>query len=117
MPYLPNWAIALLIGGAIGLIVGYFVARKSAKEQPIQGGPLAKLFHFLAASAFVSIAPTVLVGAMLYHLPFFPRLIRGIGLGFGLLAVAAIFMLLYAVFEAPAQGGQTQAEVRSKPAH
>ncbi len=103
MPVLPNWAVALLVGGAIGLIVGVFLARRSAKEQPIKGGPLANLFHYLAASAFVGVAPTVLIGTALYHAPFFPRLLQGIGLGLTLLATAAVCMLLYAVFEAPAQ--------------
>jgi hypothetical protein len=104
---MPNWLIALLLGGAFGLIVGVFAARKSAKEKPIRGGTLAKLFHYLGASAFVAVAPTVLVGSYLYKLHFFPRLLRGIGLGFGLLAVAAVCLILYAVFEAPAAQKQT----------
>ncbi len=108
MPELPTWVIALLIGGVIGLIMGVFVARKSAKEQPIKGGPLASLFHYLASSAFVGIAPTVLVGAILYRAHFFPRLIQGIGLGLSLLVTAAVFMLLYAAFEAPSEQSQAQ---------
>ena len=103
---MPNWLIALLIGGAFGLILGVFVAGKSAKEKPVRGGVLAKAFHYLGASAFVSVGPTVLVGSYLYKLHFFPRLLRGIGLGFGLLAVAAVFLILYAVFEAPALAKQ-----------
>ena len=108
MTELPTWAVALLIGGVIGLIAGWFVAQKSAKEKPIKGGPLASLFHYLASSAFVAIAPTVLVGAILYHAHFFPRLLQGIGLGLTLLVTAAVFMLLYAVIEAPAQRGESQ---------
>ncbi len=108
MPDLPIWAVALLIGGAFGLVFGIFVARKSALEKSIQGGPLASLFHYLASSAFVAVAPTVLVGSILYKLHFFPRLLRGIGLGFGLLAVAAIFILIYAVFEAQATRGEAR---------
>ncbi len=108
MSELPTWAAALLVGGAIGLIVGWFIAQTSAKEKPIKGGPLASLFHYLAASAFVAVAPTVLVGAILYRAHFFPRLIQGIGLGLTLLVTAAVFMLLYAVFEAPAERGESQ---------
>jgi uncharacterized membrane protein len=106
---LPTWAVALLIGGAIGLVVGWFVAQESAKEKPIRGGPLASLFHYLAASAFVSIAPTVLVGAILYHAHFFPRLLQGIGLGITWLVTAAVFMLLYAVLESTSDRGEAQA--------
>jgi uncharacterized membrane protein len=108
MSDLPAWAVALPVGGAIGLIVGWFVAQKSAKEKPIKGGPLASLFHYLAASAFVAVAPTVLVGAILYRAHFFPRLFQGIGLGLILLVTAAVFMLLHAVFEAPAGGREAQ---------
>ena len=99
---MPNWLLALLIGGAFGLLFGIVVAGKSANHKPIRGGTPARVFHYLGASAFVAVAPTVLVGSYLYKLHFFPRLLRGIGLGFGLLAVAAVCLILYAVFEAPA---------------
>jgi hypothetical protein len=108
---MPNWLIALLVGGAFGLIMGVFIARKSAKEKSIQGGTLASVFHYLGASAFVAVAPTVLVGSFLYKLHFFPRLIRGIGLGFSLLAVAAVFLILYAIFETQA----TQSQPKQSP--
>ena len=97
---LTNWQIALLIGGAIGLILGYFVTRKSEKEKPVQGGTVARVFHYLGASAFVAIAPTMLIGSFLYKLHFFPRLLRGLGLGFGLMAIAAVCLLIYAAVEA-----------------
>ncbi len=91
-----NWQYALLIGGVIGLLFGIFVSRKSIKEKPVQGGPLANVFHYLGASAFVSAAPTVLVGAIVYKLPF----LTDLGLAFGLLATAFICLLVYALFEA-----------------
>ena len=102
MPTLTNWQIALLIGGAIGLIFGVVVARKSAKEKAIQGGMMARLFHYLGTAAFVAVAPTVLVGSILYKLNFFPRVIRGLGLGFGLLAISALCLIIYAAFEVQA---------------
>ncbi|MCC7448176.1 MAG: hypothetical protein IT324_12225 [Anaerolineae bacterium] len=90
-----NWQYALLIGAVIGLLFGILVSRKSIKEKPVQGGPLAKVFHYLGASAFVSTAPTVLVGAIVYKLPF----LTDLGLAFGLLATAFILLILYALFE------------------
>ena len=96
---MPNWLIAITIGGAFGLVFGIFVSRKSAAQKPIRGGTVAQVFHYLGASAFMSVAPTVLVCSFLYKLHFFPRLLRGIGTGFGMLAIAAVCLILYAAFE------------------
>lgn len=98
---MPNWLIALLIGSALGLVFGIFVVRKSAAEKLIQGGPLAAAFHYLGASAFLSAAPTVLIGAILYKLPF----VQGVSLALGLLLLAWIFLMLHAVFEVRAARG------------
>ncbi len=92
---MPNWVYTLLIGAVIGLILGYFVARKSAAEKPIRGGTLASIFHYLGASAFVSVAPTVLIAAVIYRLGFARDLI----LVFGLLAISAVCLLIHAAFE------------------
>jgi len=106
---MPNWLIAMIVGGVFGLIFGVFVTRKSAARQPIRGGQVAQIFHYLGASAFVSVAPTVIVCSYLYKLHFFPRLLRGIGTGFGMLAIAAVCLIIYAAFEVQAnqQGSAT----------
>ncbi len=100
MSSLPAWLMALIIGGVFGLIVGVFVARTSAARKPIKGGPLANLFHYLGSSAFVAAAPTVLIGAIVYRLPF----LSSIGLAFGLLAFVAICLIIYGAFEVQAAG-------------
>ena len=101
---MPNWVYALLIGGVIGLILGYFVARKSAAEKPIRGGMLASLFHYLGASAFVSVAPTVLIAAVIYRLGFARDLILAIGM----LAISAVCLLIHAAFEVQSQPTTTK---------
>ncbi len=90
-----TWAYAVLIGAIFGLIGGYFVARKSVAEKPLRGGTLATVFHYLGASAFCAAAPTVLIGAVIYRLGF----LRDVILGFGLLAIAALCLLIYATAE------------------
>ncbi len=95
MSDLPAWFVTLLIGSVFGLFVGVFVARTSAARKPIKGGPVANFFHYLGSSAFVAAAPTVLIGVILFRLPFW----SSIGLAFGLLALVAICLILYGVFE------------------
>lgn len=73
MSDLPGWVMAVLIGGGIGVVLGFFVARRSASTKPIQGGALAHIFHYLGAVGAVAPAPIVLVGAIIYKLPFAQR--------------------------------------------
>jgi hypothetical protein len=96
MSDLPNWLVALLIGGAFGLIVGAFAARRSAAQKPVKGGPAAHVFHYLGAAAFTAVAPTVLLGVFVYRLPF----LGSVGLGCGLLALVAVCLVVYGIFEA-----------------
>ena len=88
--------IAVLAGAVIGLILGIFVARKSAAEKPIRGGSLANVFHYVGASASVAVLPTILIGTFIYRL----GLARNVLLAIGMVAVSAVCLLLYAVFEA-----------------
>ena len=91
--------MAITIGGILGLVLGFFVARKSAAQKPIQGGLAASLFHYLGASASVAVLPTILIGTFIYRL----GLVRNIMLAASALAVSAICLLLYAVFESQAK--------------
>jgi len=102
MPTIPNWLIALLIGSALGLVFGIFVSRKSAAEKPIRGGSSARVLHYLAASAFLAAAPTVLIGAIVFKLPF----VQGVSLALGLLLAAWIFLMIHALFEMPYPHGE-----------
>jgi len=96
---MPNWSYAVLIGVVIGLIFGYFVARKSIAQQPIHGGTLAKMLHYLGASLFVSTGPTVLIPAAVYHYPIGRTLL----LALGMLALAAIALLAFAAVDVSAE--------------
>ncbi len=96
----PAWLITLAIGSAFGLIVGYFAARKSAAKKPIQGGPLANVFHYLGSSAFVAAAPTVLIGVIFFRLHFG----TSISLALGLLALTVVSLIIYAAVEVRAAG-------------
>jgi hypothetical protein len=89
--------IVPIIQLAIALILGYFVARKSNAEQPIKGGTLAQVFHYLGAATFVAVGPSVLLNALVLKLPFLPNVLSALAM----LAVAGVFLIIYAVFEAP----------------
>ena len=96
---MPNWANAVLIGLTTGLIFGVFVARKSAAEQPVQGGTLGKALHYLGAALFVSTAPTVLIAGLVYHYPLLSNLL----LALAILACSALVLLLFATVEIGAE--------------
>src|SRR5260221_11480647 len=93
---MPTWTYAVLIGAIVGLIGGYFVARKSVAEKPLRGGTLATVFHYLGASAFCAAAPTVLIGAGFFRLGFRGDVTRG----FGCLQIPALARLFYVPAEA-----------------
>jgi hypothetical protein len=84
----------LFWGLLIGLIFGYFIARKSAAKKPIVGA-LANLFHYLGASVFVSVAPSVLIAAVIFHLGF----IRDLLMALVLLGVAFVLLVISAATE------------------
>lgn len=89
-----DWLIAVLIGMAIGLVVGVKIARDSAKVQPITGGMLSDTFHYLACAGLTGILPFIITGIVL-GLPFLT--LFGTALGF--LALTAMFLLLHASIE------------------
>jgi uncharacterized membrane protein len=100
MSDLPGWVQAVLIGGGIGIVMGFFVARRSASTKPIQGGALAHILHYLGAVCAVAPAPIVLVGAILYKLPF----AQSAGLCCGSLALGFVMLLFFAYMEVKAGG-------------
>jgi hypothetical protein len=92
---MPNWLAAILVGSALALWMGYYVARKSAAKKPIQGGRAAKVLHYLGASATVAPGMMLLLGSIVFGLQFS----QSLTLCLGSFALAAIFLILYAVFE------------------
>jgi hypothetical protein len=91
-----DWLIAVIIGVALGLLLGIKIARDSNHKQPILGGVLAQVFHYLACSGLTAMLPFILAG-IIVGLPFLA--LFGTALGF--LALTATCMLLYAAFERP----------------
>jgi hypothetical protein len=93
-----NALVALLIGIVAALVFGYYVAQKSTRQENILGGTVARVFHFIGASAVTGVLPVVLASLFL-------------GLGFrtalpyalAFLATAWIALFLYAVIEHPAR--------------
>jgi hypothetical protein len=93
-----HWLIAVIIGLAIGLAIGVRIARESNRKQPITGGPLAKVFHYLACAGFSTVLPFVTAGIVI-------KIIIGLsslalfGTAVGFLALTGVCLLIYAGFE------------------
>lgn len=90
--------LTLLIVGTIMLLACVPLARRSNQLDKVHGGLLAQVFHFIAAAVYVGVLPAALLGSILVG-----PLALGIPLALGLLAVALVSLLLYAVFERPAR--------------
>ncbi|MCB9451840.1 MAG: hypothetical protein H6672_10395 [Anaerolineaceae bacterium] len=93
-----NVILALLIGLGLGLVFAIPVARRSIRKEPIYGGALAHVFHYVGTAAFVSVLPTVLASLILrggFSVAF--------PLAIGLLVVCFAGLFLFAVIERPAR--------------
>jgi hypothetical protein len=82
----------------IGLVFGYFIAKKAAAEKPIKGGPLAQLFHYTAASTFIATGPTVLINAIVLKVHLVPNIL----IALCILAAAMLQLIIFAAFESRA---------------
>jgi hypothetical protein len=89
-----DWLIAVLIGAALGLLIGIKIARDSNARQPVRGGALAQTFHYLACSGLTGMLPFIITG-IIVGLP--ALLLFGTAVGF--LALTAVFLLLDAAIE------------------
>lgn len=109
-----NGLLALLIGLAFALVFGYYVAQQSNRQQKIQGGAAAQVFHYIGAAGVAGILPVVLASLILG---------QGFGIAFPLalafLATGWLALLLYAIIERPARartaakdGGWTREDAR-----
>jgi len=93
MNTLPSWLAALLIGGAVAVVFGIFVARKAEQKKPIAGGGLARVLHYLGTVAVVTPPPTLLLGAFGFRIQFGEAAgicVGSLALGFGLLVIFAV---------------------------
>lgn len=88
------WLTALLIGAAIGLLVGVKVARDSNAKEKVRGGAVAGAFHYLACAGMSTTIPFIVAG-IVAGLPF----LKLFGTAVGILAATFVFLLAYAVRE------------------
>lgn len=89
-----NWLVAVLIGLGVGLLLGIKIAQDSNKKQPVRGGIVAQVLHYLACSGMTSVLPFVLAGLILGV-----RFLALVGTGVGLLALTMTFLLIEAMIE------------------
>jgi hypothetical protein len=89
-----EWLLAIIIGAAFGLIIGIKIVRDSSAKLPVQGGPAAQLFHYLASVGLSGMLPFIVAG-IIVGLP----AVKLFGTAVGFLVAAAVFLLIHALFE------------------
>lgn len=91
-----NWYIPVMIGAVVGVIAGWFVARRSAKDEPIYGGTPARVLHYLGSAVFsgmpVTSILTILMGG---------GFVRAVVTGFAIVGVSLAIFIVFAIVEAP----------------
>jgi hypothetical protein len=92
-----NGLSAILVGLVLGSWLGFYVARRSERENPIKGGAPAKVFHLIGAVLLSSVSPMVLSSAFIFRVPFGQLVLTA----FAMLLVAFAMFIVYAVFDAP----------------
>lgn len=99
-----DWVIAVLIGAALGLVIGVKIARDSHARQPVRGGVVAKVFHYLACAGLTGMVPFIISGIVvgLSFLALF-------GTAVGFLALTGMFLLVHAGFERTGGGSPSAA--------
>lgn len=89
-----DWLLAVLIGVAVGFVLGIKIARDSNKKQPVRGGSVAQTLHYLACAGMSSVLPFVLAGIILGV-----KFLALFATGLGLLAVTMTLLLIEAMIE------------------
>ncbi|MEM6527796.1 MAG: hypothetical protein AAF653_05850 [Chloroflexota bacterium] len=97
---------AILIGIAIGLVVGRFTARSSANRDPIYGGTGAKVFHYLTASIATGSFFALLAGLFLLENRWFTLAIAAT-----MIALMYLCATIFATIERPAREAALAAKV------
>ncbi len=87
--------IAVVMVGT-ALVSAPRVHRETLHREPVYSGPLAQTLNFVAAFAFGALVPGVLTTIILGRLHWVPAL------ALGMLGIALVAMLLFAVIELPA---------------
>ena len=92
-------AIVILIIVVICVVGSFPAAKISSKKEKIYSGRLGKIFHHIAAGAYMGVAPAALLGSLIVGINL------GIPLAFTCLALAFVMLLLYALEERSARVG------------
>ena len=97
---IPNWQLALLVGGSIGLILAPHIRRGSLARQPVQGGAIAQILHFLACALQTSATPVGFAAALLLRddLPL-NRLVIGTILALGCSLLGLLILIPFGALE------------------
>jgi hypothetical protein len=99
------WQQALLIGGAIGIILTALVVPRSLREEKVYGGPIAHVLHAIGAFSFAAVIPVTIVTLILRG---------GFGVAFplavGLIVLAYATLVVFAVVEKPARAAHAPKE-------
>jgi hypothetical protein len=90
-----DWITPTLIGIGIGLIVGYFIARRAASETPIKSGLPALVCNYIASAAVAAIAPTMFIAAVFFRIKF----LTDVTIFLGLMVVATVALLVFGAVE------------------
>jgi len=90
----------------LGLVLGAGVARSSNSREAILSGSPATLFHYLACCILSVITLTILGSIFFVEM----SLLSVVLLAVGMIVLALVLIMIYAVFEKPAIDQQVQAE-------
>ena len=91
-----SW-IVILIVVAISVLGSFPAAKISSKKEKIYSGTLGKIFHHIAAGAYMGVAPAALLGSLIVGINL------GIPLALTCLALTFVMLLLYALEERAAR--------------
>ncbi len=93
-------AIVILIIVVLSVVGSFPAAKISSKKEKIYSGTLGKIFHHIAVGAYIGVAPAALLGSLVVG-----PLKLGIPLALTGVALAFVFLLLYALEERSARVG------------
>ena len=91
--------IIILIVVTISVLGSFPAAKISSKKEKIYSSTLGKIFHQIAAGAYMGVPPAAILGSL------FVGIGLGIPLAFTLLALTFVMLLLYALEERSARVG------------
>lgn len=101
-----------------GIVMGVFAARSSNQREKLHGNQVARFFHYVACGLLSSIAPSVLVMALIIHphwidiagLAVAP-IVQMLAIALAMMGLALVCLMIFAVLEKPAKEAWQQAQI------